>query len=529
MDTPWWHDAVFYELSVRTFQDGNGDGLGDFRGLTSRLEYLAELGVQALWLLPCFPSPLRDDGYDVSDFRAIDPALGTLADFEAFVEAAHARGIRVLLDLVLNHTSDRHPWFQAARRGPGDPHHDWYVWSDDPGRFAGVRIIFQDFEPSNWTWDPQAQRFYWHRFYREQPDLNYANPAVQEAMLEVAAFWLERGVDGFRLDAVPYLFEEEGTICENLPGTHAFLRRLRACVAARWPEAVLLGEINQPPEQLLPYMQDELHMAFQFPWMPRLFLGLARQSAAPIREILERTPALPAGARWATFLRNHDELTLEMVTPGEREALWQAYAPDPRMRLNLGIRRRLASLVGGDRRKQALLFGLLLALPGCPVLYYGDEIGMGDDLALPDRMGLRTAMPWGDGPNRGFSTCAPGQLRVPVLPGPTVASARAESGSIWHDLRRFLALRRDIPALRTGDLHVLGDGDGAVLNLVRRAPGSDAIACFNLAASARPAPPPPPGLPDWHVWLDGHRADWPHGLEPFQVLWASRTGTPTMA
>jgi maltose alpha-D-glucosyltransferase/alpha-amylase len=522
MGLAWWHEAVFYELSVRTFQDGNADGVGDFVGLTSRLDYLAELGVDALWLLPCFPSPLRDDGYDVSDFREIDPAVGTLDDFDAFLREAHARGMRVLLDLVLNHTSDRHPWFLSARRGRGSPHHDWYVWSDTPGRYAGVRVIFQDFEPSNWTFDPVAGRYYWHRFYREQPDLNYANPAVQDAMLEVATFWLERGVDGFRLDAVPYLFEEEGTSCENLPGTHAFLGRLRAHVSDRWPEALLLGEINQPSDQLMPYLGDELHMAFQFPWMPRIFLGLARQEAAPIRDALARTPALPTGARWATFLRNHDELTLEMVTSEEREALWKAYAPDPRMRLNLGIRRRLASLAGGDRRRQALLFALLLALPGSPVLYYGDEIGLGDDLALPDRMGLRTAMPWHEGPNRGFSSCAPGQLRVPVLPGPTVESARAESGSIWHDLRRFLALRREIPALRSGDLHVLEDGDPAVLTLVRRAPEGDAIACFNLADEDRAAPPPPQGADDWRVWLDGHRATWPHGFGPHQVLWAAR-------
>ncbi|HMQ33751.1 MAG TPA: alpha-amylase family protein, partial [Chloroflexaceae bacterium] len=381
-DADWYKDAIIYELHVRAFQDHNGDGVGDFRGLTERLDYLQELGATCLWLLPFFPSPLQDDGYDIADYTDVHPAYGTLDDFRAFLEAAHRRELRVIVELVLNHTSDQHPWFQRARRAPrGSPEREFYVWSDTPERYTGARIIFQDYEHSNWAWDPVAEQYFWHRFYSHQPDLNYDHPPVREAMLEVVDFWLGMGVDGLRLDAVPYLYERDGTPSENLAPTHRFLKELRAHIDARFPGRMLLAEANQWPEDAVAYFGagDECHMAFHFPLMPRLFMGVRSEDRFPIVDILAQTPPIPASCQWALFLRNHDELTLEMVTDQERVGMLRAFAHTPEARVNLGIRRRLAPLLGNDRRRLELLNGLLCSLPGTPVIYYGDEIGMGDN------------------------------------------------------------------------------------------------------------------------------------------------------
>ena len=394
-DGLWYKDAVFYELHVRSFQDSDADGVGDFNGLTSRLGYLQDLGVDCLWLLPFYPSPLRDDGYDIQDYCAVHPGYGTMDDFQAFLDAAHARGMRVITDLVLNHTSDRHPWFRRAMEAPqGSPERDFYVWSDDPHKYREARIIFTDTELSNWTWEPTAKAYYWHRFFSHQPDLNYDNPAVREAILDVFRFWLDRGLDGFRCDAVPYLFERDGTNCENLPETHAYLKELRAEVERRYPGKVLLAEANQWPADVRAYFGDgpgdEFHMAFHFPVMPRLYMSLRKEDRLPIVEILNNTPAIPENCQWCIFLRNHDELTLEMVTEEERDYMYHQYAADKKMRLNLGIRRRLAPLLDNRRRRIELMNGLLMSLPGSPVLYYGDEIGMGDNIFLGDRDGVPT-------------------------------------------------------------------------------------------------------------------------------------------
>jgi maltose alpha-D-glucosyltransferase / alpha-amylase len=391
----WYRDAIIYELHVRAFADSNADGIGDFNGLAHRLDYLAELGITAIWLLPFYPSPLRDDGYDIADYRTVHPDYGDLRQFRRFLDAAHARNIRVVTELVVNHTSDQHPWFQAARRAPaGSTERDFYVWSDSTDRYADARIIFQDFEQSNWTWDPQAEAYFWHRFYSHQPDLNYDNPDVEAAIFDVLDYWLDMGVDGLRLDAVPYLFEREGTNCENLDETHDVLKRLRKHLDARYPDRMLLAEANQWPEDAAAYFGDgdECHMNFHFPVMPRLFMSLRLEHRTPIVDIMEQTPSPPPGGQWATFLRNHDELTLEMVTDEERDLMLRAYATDLEMRINLGIRRRLAPLLGNDRRKIELLNALLFSLPGTPVIYYGDEIGMGDNVYLGDRNGVRTPM-----------------------------------------------------------------------------------------------------------------------------------------
>ena len=398
-DGHWYRDAIFYEVYVRGFFDSNSDGNGDLRGLIDKLPYLNELGVTCLWLMPILASPLKDDGYDVADFRAIHPTLGTTEDFEALTAAAHERGIRIITDLVLNHTSDQHPWFQEARRDRSSPKRDYYVWSDTPDRYAGVRIIFKDTEHSNWTWDPVAGQYFWHRFYGHQPDLNYDNPEVRREILSAIAYWLDRGIDGFRVDAVPYLIEREGTNCENLPETHEFCKEMRRFVDEHYPGTLLLAEANQWPHDLMAYFGngDEFHMAFNFPVMPRMFMALRREQCWPIIEIMDQLPAIPATCQWALFLRNHDELTLEMVSDEERDYMYAEYARDPRMRINLGIRRRLAPLMDYNRRQIELLYGLLLTLPGSPVLYYGDEIGMGDNIYLGDRNGVHNAhaMEWG--------------------------------------------------------------------------------------------------------------------------------------
>ncbi len=497
MTPPWYQNAVFYELYVRAFYDSNGDGHGDLRGVTQKLDYLQSLGVDCLWLLPIYPSPLKDDGYDIADFYAVHPDYGTLEDFKALVEAAHARGLRVITDLVLNHTSDQHPWFQAARADRQSPYRDYYVWSDSDQKYKDARVIFLDTETSNWTWDAQAGQFYWHRFYSSQPDLNYDNPAVQEEMLRVAAFWLDLGVDGFRADAVPYLFEREGTNCENLPETHAFLKRLRAWMEANYPGRVLLCEANQWPEDVRPYFGgdpadpaapgDEFHLAFHFPLMPRLFMALAKGRRDDLVDILRRTPPIPANCQWCTFLRNHDELTLEMVTEAERQWMWRAYAPEARMRLNLGIRRRLAPLLDGDRRKIELAYSLLLTLPGAPVLYYGDEIGMGDDLSLPDRNGVRTPMQWEAGPNAGFTRPDARPYAPPVAAPPfgytqvNVAAQTADPGSLFHRLRRMLAARKAHPAFGAAPLEWLESAPPQAAAFLRRGAEETLLCLHNLS------------------------------------------------
>src|SRR5450631_1346564 len=405
-DPLWYKDAVIYEVHVRAFMDSSGDGMGDFRGLSSRLDYLQDLGVTAIWLLPFFPSPWRDDGYDISDYTEVHATYGTLRDFQNFLREAHRRGLRVITEVVVNHTSDQHPWFQKSRRAAaGSRWRNFYVWSDNAEKYHDARIIFKDFETSNWTWDPVAKAYYWHRFYSHQPDLNYDNPEVRTAILHVMDFWLDLGVDGFRLDAIPYLYERDGTNCENLPETHAFLKQMRSHVDSKYPGRLLLSEANQWPEDAIAYFGDgdECNMAFHFPLMPRLFMATRMEDRYPITEILHQTPPIPENCQWATFLRNHDELTLEMVTDEERDYMYRVYAHDRQMRINLGIRRRLAPLLGNDRRKIELMNALLFSMPGTPVLYYGDEIGMGDNIYLGDRNGVRTPMQWSADRNAGFS------------------------------------------------------------------------------------------------------------------------------
>jgi maltose alpha-D-glucosyltransferase / alpha-amylase len=433
-DPLWYKDAVIYEVRVRSFYDSNGDGIGDLRGLAMKLDYLADLGVTALWLLPHYPSPGRDDGYDIADYTDIHQDIGTLEDFDELIAEAHRRGIRVITELVLNHTSDQHPWFQRARRAPpGSPERDFYVWSDNAERYAEARIIFRDFEPSNWAWDPVAKAYFWHRFFAHQPDLNFENPAVHAAMLGVVDFWLARGVDGLRLDAVPYLYEAEGTNCENLPKTHEYLKSLRAHVDAKFPSRMLLAEANQWPEDAARYFGngDECHMNFHFPIMPRLFMSIHMEDRFPIIDILRQTPDLHPSCQWAMFLRNHDELTLEMVTDEERDYMYRAYAHESQARINLGIRRRLAPLVGNDRRKMELLNGLLFSMPGTPVLYYGDEIGMGDNVYLGDRNGVRTPMQWSTDRNAGFSRANPQKmiLRSSSTPSTTTRPSTSKRSS----------------------------------------------------------------------------------------------------
>ncbi len=410
VDPTWYKDAIIYQLHVRSFFDSNNDGIGDFPGLTAKLDYLQDLGVTALWLLPFYPSPLRDGGYDIADYLDVNPDYGTLRDFKHFVREAHLRGLRVITEMVLNHTSDQHPWFQRARRAKaGSAAREFYVWSDTPQKYEDARIIFKDFESSNWSWDPIARAYYWHRFYSHQPDLNFDNPRVQDAMLEILDYWLRMGVDGVRLDAVPYLFEREGTNCENLPETHAFLKKLRRHVDAGFPGRMLLAEANQWPEDAIAYFGDgdECHTAFHFPVMPRLFMAIQMENRFPILDILQQTPPIPDSCQWLMFLRNHDELTLEMVTDEERDYMWRAYATDQQARINLGIRRRLAPLLGNDRRRIELMNGLLCSLAGTPVIYYGDEIGMGDNIYLGDRDGVRTPMQWSPDRNAGFSGANP--------------------------------------------------------------------------------------------------------------------------
>ncbi|MBS1811851.1 MAG: maltose alpha-D-glucosyltransferase [Acidobacteria bacterium] len=490
----WYKDAIFYEVNVRGFYDSNGDGVGDLPGLTEKLDYLRWLGVNCIWLLPIYPSPLRDGGYDIADYSDILPAYGTLNDFKTFLAEAHLRDIRVITDLVLNHTSDQHPWFQASRSSPDSPYRDWYVWSDTDQRYAGTRIIFTDTERSNWTWDEHAGAFYWHRFFSHQPDLNYDNPNVQQAMLDVVKFWLDLGVDGFRLDAVPYLYEREGTNCENLPETHAFLKKLRAFIDANYRGRLLLAEANQWPAQLLDFYgdDDECQMCFHFPVMPRMFIALHLEDRRPIVEIMHATPPIPPSAQWAVFLRNHDELTLEMVTEQEREYLYHEYAPNPRMKLNVGIRRRLAPLLDNGRRRIELMHAILFGLPGSPFLYYGDEIGMGDNIYLNDRDGVRTPMQWSADRNGGFSRAEVAQLYFPANMDPVygfqavnVEAQQRTATSLLQWMRGMIALRQRHPVFGRGRIDFIEAENQKILAFIR-SDGAETILCaYNLSRSSQ--------------------------------------------
>ena len=489
-DPLWFKRAVFYEVLIRGFRDSNGDGTGDIRGLTEKLDYLQWLGVDCVWLLPIYQSPLRDGGYDISDFMKILPEFGDLGDFVQLVDEAHKRGMRIIADLVMNHSSDAHPWFQASRTDPSGPYGDFYVWSDTDEPYSEARIIFVDTEKSNWTWDPVREQYYWHRFFSHQPDLNYDNPVVQEKMIEVLKFWLDLGIDGFRLDAVPYLFEREGTNGENLPETHEFLKRVRKEVDELYPDRVMLCEANQWPEDVVEYFGDpetgdECQMAFHFPLMPRLFMAVRRESRYPISEILAQTPAIPKNCQWGIFLRNHDELTLEMVTDEERDYMYAEYARDPRMKSNVGIARRLAPLLENSRDQIELFTGLLLSLPGSPVLYYGDEIGMGDNIYLGDRDGVRTPMQWNADRNAGFSHADPQSLYLPIILDPVygyqalnVEAQMRSSSSLLHWTRRMLAVRRQHPVFGMGTYEELGASNPSVLAFVREF-GDDKVLCVN--------------------------------------------------
>jgi maltose alpha-D-glucosyltransferase/alpha-amylase len=491
VDQLWYKDAIIYELHVKTFHDSNGDGIGDFRGLIEKLDYLQELGVTALWLLPFYPSPLRDDGYDIADYYDVNPNYGTLADFQAFLAAAHDRGLKVITELVINHTSDQNPWFQKSRRArPGSPERELYVWSDTPEKYRDARIIFKDFETSNWAWDPVAKAYYWHRFYAHQPDLNFDNPAVHALVEKVLDFWLDFGVDGLRLDAVPYLFERDGTSCENLKETHEYLVKLRAHVDAKFQGRMLLAEANQWPEDAVAYFGkgDESHMNFHFPLMPRMFMSLQMEDRFPIIDILEQTPAIPENCQWAMFLRNHDELTLEMVTDEERDYMYRVYANDPLARINLGIRRRLAPLLGNNRRKIELLHILLFSMPGTPVLYYGDEIGMGDNFYLGDRNGVRTPMQWSPDRNAGFSKANPQQLYLPITIDPeyhyeavNVENHQKNLSSLLWWTRRVIAMRKNFKAFSRGSLEFLFPDNPRVLVFLRRHEEEVILVVVNLS------------------------------------------------
>ncbi len=543
----WYKDAVIYEVHVRAFADSNDDGIGDFPGLTSRLDYLSRLGINAIWLLPFYPSPLRDDGYDIAEYYDVHPSYGTLDDFKTFLAAAHSRNMRVITEVVINHTSDQHPWFQRARRAePGTPERDFYVWSDTPDRYSDVRIIFQDTETSNWAWDPVADAYYWHRFFSHQPDLNYDNPQVRDAVTDVLKFWLDLGVDGVRLDAIPYLFEREGTNGENLPETHDELKRLRAVVDEHYDNRLLLAEANQWPEDSVAYFGDgdECHMAFHFPLMPRLYLALERETRLPIIDILEQTPDIPETSQWAIFLRNHDELTLEMVSEEERDFMWRTYAPDRRARLNLGIRRRLAPLLENDRRRIELLYSLLLSLPGTPVLYYGDEIGMGDNIFLNDRDGVRTPMQWSNDRNAGFSKANPQSLYLPVVVDPqyhyetvNVEAQHANPNSLLWWARGMIRRRHRHPVFGRGGIEFLDPDNDRVLAYLREGEGETILVVANLSRHAQ------------YVELDlsrfaGHRplelvgrsefppiGDLPYllTLSPYGFYWLSLENTGTAA
>ena len=494
-DPEWYKDAVFYEVLVRAFFDPNGTGSGTLQGLESKLDYLQWLGVDCLWIPPFYDSPLKDGGYDIRDFRKVLPEFGTVEDFVSLIDAAHRRGIRIITDFPINHTSNQHPWFQESRRDPSGPYGDYYVWSDDPEKYAGTRIIFIDTEESNWTFDPVRKQYFWHRFFSHQPDLNYDNPAVQEEILDVIRFWLDLGMDGIRLDAIPYLFEREGTSSENLPETHGFIKKVRAMFDEEYPGRFLLAEANQLPEEVVAYFGegegDECQMAFHFPVMPRIFMGIRQELAQPIVDILRETPPIPESAQWGMFLRNHDELTLEMVSDQEREFMYQNYAFEPRMRANVGIRRRLAPLLGGHRGRLELAHALLLSLPGSPFLYYGDEIGMGDNIWLPDRDGVRTPMQWSNDRNGGFSKADPERLYLPPVRNDqygydivNVESQMKLENSLLQWVRQMIMIRKQYRAFGRGSYIEVGHGNPQVLAFIREYEGERILCVHNM--SSRP-------------------------------------------
>ncbi len=533
-NTLWYQNAVFYEVYVRGFFDGNGDGHGDLAGLTTKLDYIQSLGVDCIWLLPTYPSPLRDDGYDIADYYGVHPQFGNLEDFKTLVSEVHRRGMRIITDLVMNHTSDQHPWFQAARSSRQSPYRDYYVWSDSDQKYRDTRIIFLDTEPSNWTWDEQAGQYFWHRFYATQPDLNFDNPAVRAEMLKIARYWLDLGVDGFRADAVPYLIEREGTNCENLPETHDYLKEVRRFVEENYPGRILLCEANQWPRDVRPYFGDgdEFHLGFHFPAMPRIYKSIAAGDGISLVQILNDTPAIPENCQWCTFLRNHDELTLEMVSEEDRQWMWQTYAPDLRMRLNQGIRRRLWPLLDGDPRKVELAYSLLFTLPGSPVLYYGDEIGMGDNIELFDRNGVRTPMQWDARTNAGFSPADPQRLYAPVIDSErfgyqrvNVAAQQADPQSPLGRLRRMVALRKQTPAFGPGPLTWMVTGETLpVLAYLRSAGGQTVLVVNNL--TDREQTFEIPAAAGAARWLNLFAADEIHTaavcLPPFGFLWLER-------
>jgi maltose alpha-D-glucosyltransferase/alpha-amylase len=501
IDPFWYKDAIIYELHVRAFADSNNDGIGDFPGLMSRLDYLQDLGVTCLWILPFFPSPLRDDGYDIANYTDVNPSYGTLGDFKAFLDAAHQRGMQVMIELVINHTSDQHPWFKAARLAPpGSPQRDMYVWSQTDQVYKDARIIFTDTEKSNWTWDETAKAYYWHRFFSHQPDLNFDNPMVLEEVLKAMRFWLDMGVDALRMDAIPYLCERDGTNCENLPETHAMIKKIRAAIDEDYANRLVLAEANQWPADVRPYFGDgdECHMAFHFPLMPRIYMALRQEDRLPITDIMAQTPPIPDNCQWGLFLRNHDELTLEMVTDDERDYMYFAYSADPRMRINVGIRRRLAPLVDNNRRRIELLNSLLLSFPGTPILYYGDEIGMGDNIYLGDRNGVRTPMQWTSDRNAGFSKCDPARLYFPVIMDPiygyqvvNVEAQLSDQSSLLHWTRNMIALRKLFQVFGRGTLKFLNPANRKILAYLRdldRGDGThETILCVaNLSRFAQP-------------------------------------------
>ncbi|MEA2342268.1 MAG: maltose alpha-D-glucosyltransferase / alpha-amylase, partial [Thermoanaerobaculia bacterium] len=491
MDDLWYKDGIIYQTHVRAFFDSNNDGIGDFQGLTRKLDYLQDLGINIIWLLPFYPSPLRDDGYDIANYTAVNPSYGTLTDFKLFLKEAHRRGLKVITELVINHTSDQHEWFQKSRRAkPGSPWRDFYVWSDTPTKYKDARIIFKDYETSNWAWDPVAKAYYWHRFFSHQPDLNFDNPAVHAALIKALDFWMDIGVDAFRLDAIPYLFEREGTTCENLPETHEYLKTLRAHVDQKYPGRMLLAEANQWPEDSLPYFGDgdECHMAFNFPVMPRMYMALAQEDRFPIIDIMAQTPAIPENCQWAMFLRNHDELTLEMVTDEDRDYMWRTYASDRQARINLGIRRRLAPLMQNHRGRIHLMNGLLFSFPGTPIIYYGDEIGMGDNIYLGDRNGVRTPMQWSPDRNAGFSKANPQQLYFPVIIDPeyhyeqvNVDQQQSSPYSLLWWMKRLIAQRNRYQAFGRGTMEFLHPENRKILAFVRRYQDETILVVANLS------------------------------------------------
>jgi len=546
-DKLWYKDAIIYELHVKAFADSNADGIGDFPGLMQKLDYLQDLGVTCIWLLPFFPSPLRDDGYDIADYQNVHPSYGILDDFKAFLAAAHDRELQVMIELVINHTSDQHPWFQTARNAPpGSPEREYYVWSDRDDKYKDARIIFTDTEKSNWTWDPVAKAYFWHRFFSHQPDLNFDSPLVLEEVLNVMRFWLDIGVDGLRLDAIPYLVERDGTNCENLPETHAVIKKIRAAMDADYANRTILAEANQWPSDVRPYFGDgdECHMAFHFPVMPRIYMALRQEDRLPIVDIMKQTPDIPDTCQWGLFLRNHDELTLEMVTNDERDYMYLAYSADPRTRINLGIRRRLAPLMDNNRRRIELLNSLLFSLPGTPIVYYGDEIGMGDNVYLGDRNGVRTPMQWNSDRNAGFSRANPAMLYSPVIMDPVwgyqalnVEAQQSDPSSQLNWMRNMIALRKLFRVFGRGTLEFLAPANRKILAYLRRLDGEQILCVMNLSRFAQPVDLEIPDLAGMiPVEMLGYvefppvtRQPYRLTLGPYGFLWLELHGTPQPA